>query len=107
MGHVRVQLFSARRFATIDRIRASLNRGLATNERTSPRRCSLIPDQPLSVSFKVAAALTSVSRNTLRRYAKSGRLRTVRLGRRRVIPFDALKNLIQEGSGEGSAREVR
>jgi excisionase family DNA binding protein len=63
----------------------------------------LIPNQPLSVSFKEAAALTSVSPNTLRRHAKSGRLATVRLGRRRVIPFDALKDLIRDGS-EGQER---
>jgi excisionase family DNA binding protein len=66
----------------------------------------LIPNQPLSVSFKEGAALTSVSPNTLRRYAKSGRLRTVRLGRRRVIPFDALKDLIQEGSAEADGKVV-
>jgi excisionase family DNA binding protein len=65
----------------------------------------LIPNQPLSVSFKEAAEITSVSRSTLRRYAKGGRLRTVRLGRRRVIPFDALKDLIREGTGEGEVRE--
>jgi excisionase family DNA binding protein len=57
----------------------------------------LIPNQPLAVSFKEAAGLVSVSRNTLRRYAKSGRLRTVRLGRRRVIPFEALRELIRDG----------
>jgi excisionase family DNA binding protein len=67
----------------------------------------LIPNQPLAVSFREAAQITSVSRSTLRRYAKIGRLRTVRLGRRVIVPFEALKDLIQEGSGEGSAREVR
>jgi excisionase family DNA binding protein len=59
---------------------------------------------PLAVSFVRAAELTSVSRNTLRRFAKSGRLRTVRLGRRRVIPIDALRDLIREGT-EGPSRE--
>lgn len=55
----------------------------------------MIPDFPLSVSFAEAAKLLSVSPNTVRRHAKSGRLRTVRLGRRRVVPFDALRDLIR------------
>jgi excisionase family DNA binding protein len=67
----------------------------------------LIPPFPLSVSFKEAAEITSVSRSTLRRHAKDGRLRTVRLGRRRVIPYEALQELIREGSEDGSMREVR
>jgi excisionase family DNA binding protein len=63
----------------------------------------VIPTFPLSVSFKEAAALLSVSPNTVRRHAKSGILRTVRLGRRRVVPYDALKDLIrarEEGRGQ-------
>ncbi len=59
----------------------------------------MIPYLPLSVSFKEAAEVTSVSKTTLRRYAKDGRLRTIRLGRRRVIPYAALEKLIREGSG--------
>jgi excisionase family DNA binding protein len=54
----------------------------------------------LSVNFARAAELTSVSRSTLRRFAKSGRLQTVLLGRRRVIPMDALRELIRNGSSE-------
>ena len=60
----------------------------------------MLPQHPLSVSFKEAAEITSVSRSTLRRHAKDGRLRTVCLGRRRVIPYDALQDLIREGGGE-------
>jgi excisionase family DNA binding protein len=59
---------------------------------------------PIAVDFKRAAQMTSVSRSTLRRFAKSGRLRTVLLGRRRVIPIDALKDLIRNGSGEAEER---
>jgi len=59
---------------------------------------------PLSVSFARAAEMTSVSRSTLRRFAKSGRLQTVLLGRRRVIPIDALKDLVRNGSGEAEER---
>lgn len=55
---------------------------------------------PLAVGFVRASELTSLSRSTLRRFAKSGRLRTVLLGRRRVIPIDALRELILKGTGE-------
>jgi excisionase family DNA binding protein len=64
----------------------------------------MIPNYPLSVSFKEAAKLLSVSPNTVRRHAKDGRLRTVRLGRRRVVPFDALKDLIRSGTAGESFR---
>lgn len=58
---------------------------------------------PLAVSFARAAELTSVSRNTLRRFAKDGRLKTVLLGRRRVVPMDALRELIKNGTGDATA----
>ena len=58
---------------------------------------------PLSVSFSRAAELTSMSKNTLRRMAKSGRLRTITLGRRRVVPYDALKELVSSGTNESTA----
>ena len=60
----------------------------------------MIPDFPLSVSFAEAAKLLSVSPNTVRRHAKDGRLRTIRLGRRRVVPFDALRDLLRGERGE-------
>jgi excisionase family DNA binding protein len=64
----------------------------------------MIPDFPLSVSFAEAAKLLSVSPNTVRRHAKNGILRTVRLGRRRVVPFDALRDLIRSGTAGESFR---
>jgi excisionase family DNA binding protein len=63
--------------------------------------------QPLAVSFARAAELKSVSKNSLRRFAKSGRLRTIRLGRRRIIPFAALNDLLRNGlSSESSAQKM-
>jgi excisionase family DNA binding protein len=59
--------------------------------------------QPLAVSFARAAELTSMSKNSLRRFANSGRLRTVRLGRRRIIPFAALNDLLRNGLGNESS----
>lgn len=66
-----------------------------------------IGDRPLAVSFAKAAELTSVSKNSLRRIAKTGRLRTVRLGRRRIIPYAALNDLLRNGLGnENSSPET-
>jgi len=55
----------------------------------------LVPEVPLAVGFAKAAELLGVSRNTLRRLAKEGRLRTVLVGRRRLIPYDALQDLLR------------
>jgi excisionase family DNA binding protein len=66
-----------------------------------------VGDRPLAVSFARAAELTSVSKNSLRRFAKTGKLRTVRLGRRRIIPFAALNDLLRNGlSSESSDQKV-
>jgi excisionase family DNA binding protein len=62
-----------------------------------------ITDRPIAVSFERASQLTSISKNSLRRAAKNGVLRTVRFGRRRIIPFAALNDLLQHGlSNENS-----
>ena len=39
--------------------------------------------------------MLGVSASTVRRFAKEGRLHTVQLGRRRVVPVEALKELIR------------
>lgn len=56
-----------------------------------------IGNRPLAVSFERASELTDISKNSLRRYARSGRLKTTRVGRRRIIPFGALRDLVQNG----------
>jgi excisionase family DNA binding protein len=58
-----------------------------------------ITDRPIAVSFERASQLTSISKNSLRRAAKNGALRTVRFGRRRIIPFSALNDLLRNGLG--------
>jgi excisionase family DNA binding protein len=58
---------------------------------------------PLAVNFTRASELTSMSKNSLRRMAKSGRLRTITLGRRRVVPYDALKELVASGTDQSTA----
>ena len=54
-------------------------------------------DRPLAVSFAKAAELTSISKNSLRKAARNGVLPTVRWGRRRIIPFAALNELLRNG----------
>ena len=60
---------------------------------------SAIDDRPLAVSFARAAELTSLSKNSLRRAARAGKLRTIRFGRRRIVPFSALNDLLRNGLG--------
>jgi excisionase family DNA binding protein len=56
-----------------------------------------IGDRPLAVNFTKAAELTSISKSSLRRYAREGKLKTVRCGRRRIVPFTALTELLRDG----------
>jgi excisionase family DNA binding protein len=66
-----------------------------------------IGDRPLAVNFTKASELTSISKSSLRRYAREGKLRTVRCGRRRIVPFAALTELLRNGLGnESSAQKV-
>jgi excisionase family DNA binding protein len=60
---------------------------------------SAIDDRPLAVSFARAAELTSLSKNSLRRAARAGKLRTIQFGRRRIVPFSALNDLHRNGLG--------
>jgi excisionase family DNA binding protein len=60
----------------------------------------LEPERPLAVTVSRAASLIGVSRWTIREYAKSGKLRVKRLGRRVVVPFDALEQLVAESTTE-------
>jgi excisionase family DNA binding protein len=55
-------------------------------------------DRPIAVSVARAAVLVGVSRATIRLYAKSGRLRIARLGRRVIVPVNALEQLIREST---------
>jgi len=49
----------------------------------------------LAVDFKTASRLTTLSESSLRRLARSGQLRTRKVGKnRRVIPVSELRNLV-------------
>ena len=52
----------------------------------------------LSVDFEVAEQMTGVSRFTLRKYVKTGRLKVVRVGRRVVLPISELERMFSPGA---------
>jgi len=54
--------------------------------------------EPLAVDVREAGRLTSLSPRTIRRYIKSGQIRAVRVGRRLLVPIDALRGLITRNS---------
>jgi excisionase family DNA binding protein len=67
---------------------------------------STMTDTPIAISFTQASKLTSISKSTLRRAARQGKLKTVPFGRRRIIPFAALNDLLRNGLGNESASET-
>jgi len=52
----------------------------------------------LSVDFETAEQMTGVSRFTLRKYVKTGRLKVVRVGRRVVVPVSELERMFAPGT---------
>jgi hypothetical protein len=52
----------------------------------------------LTVSFEEAEKATGVSRFTLRKFAKTGRLKIVRVARRVVIPISELEKMFSPGA---------
>jgi excisionase family DNA binding protein len=50
--------------------------------------------EPLAVDIREAGRLTSLSPRTIRRYIKSGQIRATRLGRRVLVPLEALRGLV-------------
>lgn len=52
----------------------------------------------LTVDFETAEQVTGVSRFTLRKYVKTGRLKVVRVGRRVVVPVSELEKMFLPGA---------
>jgi predicted site-specific integrase-resolvase len=50
--------------------------------------------QPLTITFKQASELSSLSVGTLRRHAREGNLRTVLVGGRRLVVSESLRQLL-------------
>ena len=60
-------------------------------------------EQKLAYSLKEAAQLSSLSEATLKRCLRDGRLGSVRVGRRRLIPARALHDFLSpEGRNDGT-----
>jgi excisionase family DNA binding protein len=51
--------------------------------------------KPIAVGVGDAARMIGLSKRSVRNYAKSGRLATARVGRRVLIPVEALEALIR------------
>ncbi len=62
--------------------------------------------EPLAVDVREASRLTSLSVRTIRRYIAGGQLRATRLGRRVIVPLDALRALIGDAMPPGSERPI-
>lgn len=57
-------------------------------------------NEPLAVSVETAAKRLGISRSLAWDLVWEGRLRTVWLGRRRVVPVQALEELMAEGASK-------
>lgn len=51
----------------------------------------------LAVSVPEAARLTSLSRGTIRNYARIGRIKVIKVGRRTIVPIATLQDLVRTG----------
>jgi excisionase family DNA binding protein len=53
--------------------------------------------EPLTASIAHTGRLTGLSRTTIYKLIQTGRLPTVKIGRRRLVPLTAIKNLLELG----------
>jgi excisionase family DNA binding protein len=53
--------------------------------------------EPLAVDIREAARLLSLSARTIRRHIQSGRIKAVRVGRRVLVPIEALTAMVKPG----------
>ncbi len=59
--------------------------------------------EALAVNAKTAAAMIGLSVNTVKTYTRTGRIRTVRAGRRSIIPIKALEEFLKVPTHPGPA----
>jgi excisionase family DNA binding protein len=67
---------------------------------------ALKPNEVRAFHVKTAAALYGLSRSSLYKLMAAGKLRTVKVGGRRLIPRDAIEALIATDAGERIAGSV-
>jgi excisionase family DNA binding protein len=65
-----------------------------------------LPVDRFAVSIAEASRLTSLSRGTIRAYAKAGKLRVTKVGRRTIIPISTLRDLVHTGIAD-SGKEMQ
>jgi excisionase family DNA binding protein len=51
----------------------------------------------LAVTIAEAARMTSLSRGTIRGYARIGRIKVIKVGRRTIVPIATLQDLVRTG----------
>ena len=59
--------------------------------------------EPLAISVEDAARKLSISRSLCWELVWTGRLKTISLGRRRLVPIKVLQELMAEAQEEGSS----
>ena len=60
--------------------------------------------EPLAVDIAEAARLLSLSPRTIRRHIRSGHIQAVYVGRRVLVPIDALRKTLTEAAHEKRCR---
>jgi excisionase family DNA binding protein len=55
----------------------------------------MLPSNPVTVSVKEAATLLSISVSTIRRHIVAGKIASLKIGRRRVVAYEALQEFIR------------
>ncbi|MBI2256187.1 MAG: excisionase family DNA-binding protein [Proteobacteria bacterium] len=56
-------------------------------------------EDPLALSISLAAKRAGISRSLLYQELKAGRLASAKFGKRRLIPFDALREWLAKATG--------
>ena len=60
-----------------------------------------MPMDRLAVTIAEASRMTSLSRGTIRNYAREGRIKVFKVGRRTIVPISTLQNLVRSGIDTG------
>ena len=53
--------------------------------------------QPVTVGIDQAAAMLSLSKHTIRKYEREGKIKSTRVGTRVLIPFKEITRIAEEG----------
>jgi excisionase family DNA binding protein len=61
--------------------------------------------EPLAVDVREAGRLLSISPRTIRRHIQSGRIKAVRVGRRILVPVEALMQTLSEAARQEPRRD--